>query len=237
LHITDLHLCGTPDLCFYEYVMDLCADEPVDLVAITGDILDSKKHYDWIGPVFGRLRWRMAAFAILGNHDAWLDVPQIRKRVETLGIIMLGHQWQHLDVRGEPLIVIGNEMPWLPPEPDLTDCPAAGFRLCLSHSPDTIRWAQRQRIDLMLAGHNHGGQIRLPGFGPILVPSQYSRRYDCGTFSEMPTLLHVSRGLGGTYPLRYNCRPEVTRIVLRAVPARLPQLHHDTAQAQQLVES
>jgi predicted MPP superfamily phosphohydrolase len=66
----------------------------------------------------------------------------------------------------------------------------------------------------MLAGHVHGGQIRLPLFGPIFVPSRYSRRYDCGTFDEPPTLLHVSRGLSGQHPLRYNCRPEVTKIIL-----------------------
>ena len=58
------------------------------------------------------------------------------------------------------------------------------FRLCLSHSPDTIPWARQQNIDLMLAGHVHGGQMRLPLFGSLFVPSRYSRRFDCGTFSE-----------------------------------------------------
>jgi uncharacterized protein len=118
-------------------------------------------------------------------------------------------------VRGEPLLVIGNEVPWGRPAPDLSACPAAGFRLGLSHSPDTLPWAKANHIDLMLAGHNHGGQVRLPGLGPVLVPSKFSRRYDCGTFFEAPTLMYVSRGLGGTYPLRWNCRPEVTRVVVR----------------------
>ena len=68
----------------------------------------------------------------------------------------------------------------------------------------------------MLAGHVHGGQIRFPVVGSVFVPSRYSRRYDCGTFDEPPTLLHVSRGLGGQHPLRYNCRPEVTLLVLRS---------------------
>jgi predicted MPP superfamily phosphohydrolase len=215
LHVTDLHLCGVPDRSFYEYVMERCAEPPADLVAITGDILDSKTHHHWIIPVLGRLRWRVAAFAILGNHDLWWDVQRISRRVERIGIEMMGQRWKRIIVRDEPLVIIGNEMPWLPPEPDLTDCPAEGFRLCLSHTPDTLPWARRHHIDLLLAGHNHGGQVRLPGFGPILVPSRYSRRYDCGTFHEPPTLMHVSRGLGGTYPLRYNCRPEVTRIILR----------------------
>ena len=68
----------------------------------------------------------------------------------------------------------------------------------------------------MLSGHNHGGQIRLPLLGSIFVPSRYGRRFDAGTFEEPPTVLHVSRGLAGQHPLRINCRPEVTRLVLRA---------------------
>ena len=215
LHVTDLHLCGTPDLEFYEQVLDRCAAEPADLLAITGDILDSDEHYHWIAPLLHRLRWRLAAFAVLGNHDAWLDMPRIDKEIESAGIQILGGRWTTLEVRGEPLHVIGNEVPWGRPAPDLSTCPPSGFRLCLSHAPDTLPWAKRNHIDLLLAGHTHGGQVRLPGFGPVLVPSTHSRRYDAGTFYEAPTLMYVSRGLGGTYPLRWNCRPEVTRLVLR----------------------
>jgi hypothetical protein len=98
----------------------------------------------------------------------------------------------------------------------LSDCPAGPFRLCLSHTPDNIAWARRAGIDLMLSGHVHGGQIRFPVIGSMLVPSRYGRRYDCGVFAEGPTLLHVSRGLSGEHPLRYGCRPEVTRITLRS---------------------
>jgi len=60
----------------------------------------------------------------------------------------------------------------------------------------------------LLAGHNHGGQVRFPVIAHCFVPSRYGRRYDCGIFHETATLLHVSRGLGGEHPLRYNCRPE-----------------------------
>ena len=215
LHISDLHLCGVPDRVFYEFVLARCGESPCDLLALTGDVLDRDQHYEWIGPVLSRLRWRLAAFAVLGNHDSWADVPRIRREVEGLGITSVAGRWLQTEIRGQPLIVVGNEMPWIPPLPDLQGCPAEGFRLCLSHSPDQLPWARRQRIDLMLAGHNHGGQIRFPLVGSVLVPSIYSRRYDCGLFHEEPTHLYVSRGLAGTHPLRYNCRPEVTRIVLR----------------------
>jgi predicted MPP superfamily phosphohydrolase len=216
LHVTDLHLCGTPDKAFYQLVMDRCLRDGVpDLVALTGDIVDSDWHYRWIVPVLGRLRWNIAAYAILGNHDSWRDTSRVRARLRRAGMTVLGNAWQSLNVRGQPLTVIGHEGPWFTPAPDLVDCPRDPFRLCLSHTPDNLPWARRHHIDLVLAGHVHGGQIRLPVLGSVFVPSRFSRRYDGGTFYAAPTVLHVGRGLAGQHPLRFFCRPEVTRIVLR----------------------
>jgi uncharacterized protein len=216
LHLTDLHLCGTPDRAFFHYVMERCMNAGVpDLVALTGDVVDSEWHHRWIVPVLGKLRWNIAAFAILGNHDSWRDVTLIRRRLRRVGMTVLGNSWQELDVRGQPMIVVGNETPWFMPAADLSRCPAGVFRLCLSHTPDTIAWARANKIDFMLAGHVHGGQIRLPLLGSVFVPSRYSRKYDCGTFYEAPTVMHVGRGLAGQHPLRFFCKPEVTRVVLR----------------------
>ncbi|HEV3263827.1 MAG TPA: metallophosphoesterase [Gemmataceae bacterium] len=216
LHLSDLHLCGTPDRAFYETIMDLCRDWQPDVVALTGDIVDTEAHHRWIVPVLGRLRWRVGAFAVLGNHDLWHEPDLVRRRLRRVGFHVLGNGWTQAEWRGERLTVIGHEGPWFRPEPDLSACPAGGFRLCLSHTPDNLSWARRHGIDLMLAGHNHGGQVRFPVIGSVYVPSRHGRRYDCGTFHEPPTLLHVSRGLAGQHPLRYNCRPEVTKLVLQA---------------------
>jgi hypothetical protein len=218
LHLTDLHLCGTPDREYYEAVLAEAAREPFDILAVTGDVLDSDRHYRWILRLLSPLRWRVAAFAVLGNHDAENDVRKIERRLARLGIERLGGRWKQIGVRGEPLVVIGNETPWLTQTPDLTGCPPGPFRLGLAHSPDTLPWARRAGVHLLLAGHNHGGQVRFPGFGSVLVPSKFSRKYDCGTFYEPPTLLYVSRGLGGTYPWRFRCPPEVTRVRLHAGP-------------------
>jgi predicted MPP superfamily phosphohydrolase len=218
-HISDTHLCGCPDRSFYEYVLDRCAGDPADLVVVTGDVLDSEEHYHWIVPLLGRLRGRYGSWAVLGNHDAWLDVPRIVRRLERAGFTRIGGQVREVDIGGERIQVIGNEWPWLGPPPDLDGVAAEHFRLCLSHSPDTFPWARRHGVDLVLAGHNHGGQVRLPLLGPVLVPSRYSRRYDAGVFFRAPTAMVVSRGLGQTYPLRYRCRPEVTRLRLLAQTA------------------
>lgn len=216
LHLTDLHFCGTPDRAFFHYVMERCMKAGVpDLVLLTGDVVDSEWHHRWIVPVLGKLRWNIGAFAILGNHDSWRDVTLIRKRLRRVGMTVLGNSWQQIDVRGQPMIVIGHEGPWFTPIPDMSQCPDGIFRLLLSHTPDNIVWAQQHHIDLMLSGHVHGGQIRLPVLGSVFVPSRYSRKYDCGTFFEAPTVMHVGRGLSGQHPLRFFCKPEVTRIVLR----------------------
>jgi predicted MPP superfamily phosphohydrolase len=213
LHVSDLHFRGIPDKIFYQHVMDRCARWRPEVLALTGDVVDSAKHYRWIMPVLGRLQWQTAAFAILGNHDQWYDPSFIRRRLKRLGMNVLGNGWQKATVRDRPLIVIGHEGPWFTPEPDLSDCPQ-GFRLCLSHTPDNIAWARQNGINLMLSGHNHGGQIRFPLVGSVYVPSIYGRRYDCGTFDESPTILHVSRGLAGQHPVRYLCKPEVALLVL-----------------------
>ena len=215
LHLSDLHLCGTPDRAWFRVVMDRCAAWEPDVVAVTGDLADGQDYIHWIVPVLGRLRWKAAAFAILGNHDSWYAPEMVRRRLRRLGMHVLGNGWKQIAVRGEPLVALGQESPWFHPAPDLSACPAGPFRLCLSHTPDNIRWARRAGVDLMLSGHVHGGQIRMPVIGSILVPSRYGRRYDCGVFDEAPTVLHVSRGLGGDHAVRFLCRPEATRLILR----------------------
>jgi predicted MPP superfamily phosphohydrolase len=183
-------------------------------VCLTGDVADSDEHHSWIGPLLGKLVWKEAAVAILGNHDHRHDVEAIRTELRELGMLVPENSWHELTVRGERLVVVGNEEPWLRGV-DLGGCPEGPFRLCLSHTPDNLRWACCNGMDLVLSGHVHGGQIRMPPFGSILIPSKCGRRYDHGAYEVGGTLLHVSRGLSGEHPVRYNCRPEVTLITLR----------------------
>jgi len=215
LHVSDLHFHGTPERPFFERVFDIAAAGGTpDLLCVTGDIIDSVGHLRWIKPLLRRLPWREAGLAILGNHDYWCASGGVRRQLGRAGLTVLGNGWQQLTIRGEPLLAIGHEGPWFRPPPDLRDAPRGPFRLLLSHTPDNIRWARNGDVDLMLSGHVHGGQVRVPVLGSLFVPSKYSRKYDQGVFFEPPTALHVSRGLSGREPLRWNCRPEITRLVL-----------------------
>jgi uncharacterized protein len=220
LHLSDLHFAGSPDKIFYQKVMDECRAWEPDLLALTGDFLDRDDRRRWIVPLLGRLRWRIAAFAVLGNHDKWHEPNLLRRRLSRINIHVLGNTWKQIEVRGLPMIVIGHEGPWFRPAPDLSDCPLDVFRLCVSHTPDNLGWAQGNHVRLMLSGHNHGGQVRFPLIGSVFVPSLHGRRFDCGAFEVPPTVLHVSRGLAGKQPLRYNCPPEVTKLILRSRPCK-----------------
>ena len=216
LHLSDFHFYRTLGREYFEFVVRRCmADGTPDLAILTGDFIDDPEYLDWIEPVFGPLKWNVAAFAVLGNHDWWQDADGVRKRLTGLGIRVLGNGWQAVDVRGERLVAIGHEGPWFRPPPDLAGAPD-DFRLLVSHTPDNIGWAKRNSCRLMFAGHNHGGQIRIPVFGSLFVPSRYSRTYDKGTFHEPPTVLHVTRGLGAKEPIRLLCPAQATRLVLRA---------------------
>ncbi len=214
LHLSDLHFCGTPDREYHERALELCMAWEPDIVALTGDYVDSLDHHAWL-EMLGKLRAKEVKLAILGNHDYWYEPEEVRWKLHEMGCHTPRNSWETVTVRGRPMVVIGHEGPWLKPAPDLSGCPKDVFRLCLSHTPDNMRWAKANGIDLMLSGHVHGGQIRLPIVGSLLVPSRRGRRYDCGTFLEGRTLLHVSRGLSGKHPLRFNCRPEATLLVLR----------------------
>lgn len=216
LVLSDLHLHGTPSRRWFDTVFDELAKLPTpDVIALVGDFLDSDTHHEWLAPLLGKLKWTELGVAILGNHDRHHDPDRLRQELASLGYMVVGNRWQQVTVRGEPVLLVGQEMPWFRPGPDLTTAPAGPFRLCLSHTPDHFAWAAANRIDLVLSGHTHGGGIRVPLIGPIFTPCYYGRRHDMGAYQKGDTVLVVGRGLSGREPIRFRCNPQVLRLVLK----------------------
>ena len=221
-HLSDLHFTGQLKQEFFVEVIRRANALDSDLIAITGDIIDKQRCLAWIPEVLGELRSRLGVYFVLGNHDKRLRNDQlVRDTLTAAGLIDLGGRQCLIEQAGRPLVLAGNELPWCAPAANMQDAPAVHngyrpFRILLSHTPDQLNWARLNDVDLMLAGHTHGGQVRFPIIGPILSPSRFGIRHASGTFHERPTLLHVSRGISGTRPLRFNCPPELTKLVLRA---------------------
>jgi uncharacterized protein len=223
-HITDLHMSGRITKDYFLAVVDEVNRLEPDLVAITGDLVERDECLDWLSDTLGRLRAASGVFFVLGNHDLRVDQGRLRNALSKIPAVHLGSAWRQITVRGASAMLAGNEMPWYEPAPDPADCPAADsaerpLRILLSHGPDQLSWAVEHDFDLMLAGHNHGGQVRLPALGAILAPSRSGTRYASGVFRQGQTVMHVSRGTCSLTPFRWNCPPEIALLILCRNPS------------------
>ena len=213
-HLSDIHLTGEIHLDYAKFVVEQANRHGADLLAITGDIIDHQACISWLPDIFGFAEAPDGCYFILGNHDTRVaDSWETRRAMDQAGWVDLGSRIVRLNLRGITCDVIGNEYPWFERPQSLPS--DAGFRLLLSHSPDQFGWARKQGVELMLAGHTHGGQGRLPLAGPILSPSFHGSRYASGDFYRAPTTLHVTRGIGGVHLLRIHCPPELSILSLR----------------------
>jgi hypothetical protein len=219
LHLTDLHYTGTIQRPFFEEVAGIASEMPSDLVVMTGDLIDDERLIDWLPETLGRLEAPLGCWFILGNHDWRLDADKIRQAMIDLGWKDIASQTAEIEHEGQLLAIGGSEVPWMGRHPDFSEVSDDAFRLLLSHTPDNLPWAKRNNVDLMLSGHNHGGQVVIPILGPVYAPSVNGVRHASGAFWEPPTQLIVSRGISGKYPLRLNCKPELTRLTLCAEEA------------------
>ena len=198
-----------------------------DLILLTGDYVNRwPDETRQVIPLLAKLTAPLGVYAVLGNHDHYAGAAETVRLLSRHGIKPLDHDTEAVQLGGDRLWLLGagdyikdrrydlNErLAALPPEEP---------RLVLAHNPDTADLPRSHRVDLMLSGHTHGGQIRLPRMGAPVLPV-YNRLYDQGLFRLADMQLFVSRGLGMVgLPIRLNCPPHLP--VLRLVSAPKPEL-------------
>lgn len=195
-----------------------------DLIAITGDLYSPTRPRARLAAWLERLPADRTRF-VSGNHD-------YRRRVLNIAPWEPPHVVR-LDNRVESYASPQGRRLWLAGVPDLgrgrptwPSVPSGGAAVLLSHRPDAILASAADRFQLVLAGHTHGGQVALPGLGPILRHSRLRRGQTAGRVSwpDGRTLV-VSRGLGTSeLPVRFCARPEVVRVVLAPPEESAPRV-------------
>jgi uncharacterized protein len=243
LHLSDLHLtvADTRRLAFLERL----AAEPVDLVVLTGDMLGEPAALDPVLEALGRFRPRLGAVAVLGSNDYW--APRFRnplgyflgpssRRRRSSGRNPWRELVDGLEARGWTVLsnrrgrlgdveLAGMDDPHIRRDDPGVAVPANGqvpprLRLGVVHSPyrRALDAFERNGYGLLLAGHTHGGQVRLPGVGALVTNCDLPRDRVRGLSRWGSSWLHVSAGLGTSKyaPFRFACRPEAS--LLEVVP-------------------
>lgn len=206
----------------------LVAELAPDLIVLTGDFLSTSYHDDPraladLGALLAQFHAPAGIYAIWGTAE--VDLPGVLHPVlDDLGIVVLEDKaievsagkhrlWLMGLVCTRDLVADGTRLRAL-----LAGAPPDAFTLLLYHTPDLMPQAAALGVDLYLAGHTHGGQWRLPGFGAILTSSHYWKRYEAGHYQQGGSQLYVSRGLGmegfGAPRARLFCPPEVVSVTL-----------------------
>lgn len=231
VHLSDIHLSLYTPIEEVERVVDLANRLRPDVVALTGDYVTfSQTYIGAVAQALGRLRSSMGTFAVLGNHDFRAGAEKITSALQSRHIRVLRNS--HFALRkpatgshsaaaerkpAKPVWVVGVDDS-LTATPDLAGAlgsiPSRDVKILLCHNPGGVSEAARMGIDLMLSGHTHGGQVRLP-LVRALYHSVPGERFVDGWNHLGHTQIYVSRGIGKVVvPLRVACRPEIACLSL-----------------------
>lgn len=225
--LTDLHV-GSPfnGIAKLRMAVEQTNAAHPDMVCILGDLVVQGVvggHLvppEEIAAELGRLRSVVGTVGVLGNHDGWLDHDRVRDALERHGIRVLEDTAARFDTPAGPVWVAGVSDLWTGRH-DLDAALSAVTAdrepvLLLSHNPDIFPLVPA-RVALTLAGHTHGGQVRLPFIGRPIVPSRFGQRYAAGHVVEGGRHLFVATGLGTSIlPVRFRVPPAVTILSLES---------------------
>jgi uncharacterized protein len=226
--LSDFHFEEYTESLFLREIVHLVNKAEPDLVVLTGDFVSSgplPRHLS-IGmghrcaEILGRLKCPLR-YAILGNHDALVGAPAIADGLAQNGIPLLADSYVPLERDGQRLWLAGikdvlEQRPRLSAALPKARDPRREPLILLAHEPDFADRALGQDIALMLSGHTHGGQIRLPFLPPMVLPDM-GRRYVDGLFRLKDGMqLYVNRGIGAVnLPFRFRCPAEITLLTLQ----------------------
>ena len=238
--ITDIHAGPLVSQAQLRMGVDLLQAARPDLVVLTGDFVSgatkilrtsyggfNQRHYDYCLEELSKIRAPLGVFAVLGNHDFWSGTEVAEKIVaglEQIGVRVLRNDAVFLEREAERLYLVGVDDYWEGSynlAQSLRGIPEDSCRILLSHNPDVNEDIElsRSRIDCVISGHTHGGQIVLPLIGAPYLPSPFGQKYRAGLVSDGERRTYVSRGLGVFFvPVRLNCPPEVTLLTFRMEP-------------------
>lgn len=223
LQLSDFHLCRRVPASHIRQAIERGRKAQCDVVALTGDFVHSGfKHVEAIADLVARIQAPLGVYAVLGNHDHAIRVlhgmrhrkglPEaVAAALRERGIQVLTNEHRIVEKDGAALAVVGVEDLWS----RSADLPLAlrGVgedipRIVLAHNPATIVQAEGFRVDLMLSGHTHGGQIRIP---TVADPSRgpQAARFAAGLYFHDTGYLYVNKGIGYSFRFRYKVRPEI----------------------------
>ena len=216
--LTDAHVQQDADESVLPRAVPLVTARRPDLIVIVGDILEHAR-CDAAGAVgwLRQLEAPLGVHTVFGGHEGLRGNPGSPEELQELR--PLHHAHRLLATQGRPFALAGID------EPEdnrfdlsraLADLPPGLPVILLSHTPDVIYPAARAGVDLVLCGHTHGGQVKLPGYGAVCTYTRYGRRFAGGLFRVRETQMYVCRGLGTTGAhVRFWCRPELAFLEVR----------------------
>lgn len=218
--LSDIHHSPLVGLGFIEKVVDKANSLNPDMIALTGDYVDDSRKY--VEPAINtlcRLKSAHGIFAVLGNHDHWVGAELIKDVFSKYRVPVITNSNKLIEIKGMAICIagVGDFMEGVQDlKAALHGVPDSIPRILLSHNPDYAEvMPKAERVDMVLSGHTHGGQVRLPfSIAPVTM-SKYGQKYIGGLVKLPHTQVYVSRGVGVIgLPIRFNCPPEVTMITL-----------------------
>ncbi|MDD5251081.1 MAG: metallophosphoesterase [Patescibacteria group bacterium] len=215
--VSDMHFGPYKGLAWAEKVVRATNDAQPDLIILDGDLVTTAAGTAAFS-AFRGFRAPLGVWAVLGNYDYRVGAVTVRERLGSVGVKTLVNRAIQL-----PDVVEDHPQTWLIGIDDmeyghddwdkaLAGVPDNAFRIVVAHSPDAVRTAEVNNVQLLIAGHTHGGQIRLPLVGPIArLPISIGQEYDQGLFRYGRTQLFITPGVGESGPrARLFSRPEIS---------------------------